>query len=57
MSDVHIDNAAFRKRIHSLQRKLASGDGFNGAQSIMVIIGKSDPENPYIRSSTLHVSI
>lgn len=57
MSEVHIDGATFRKRVHSLQRKLSSGDGFNGAQSVVVVIGKSDVENPYIRSSTLHVSI
>jgi nucleosome binding factor SPN SPT16 subunit len=54
--EVAIDSATFRKRVQKLQRKIREGDAlFNGAPSVVIIIGKSDEENPYVKSSVLHV--
>jgi nucleosome binding factor SPN SPT16 subunit len=58
MSDrIVIDGATFRSRILQLQKKLRDEDpALNGAQSIVIITGKNDEENLYMKSSVLHVS-
>ncbi|KAF5117592.1 hypothetical protein DV454_001076 [Geotrichum candidum] len=48
MATVVIDVAAFNKRIGALQKSLATKDSlFNNADSVFVLIGKVDEENPY----------
>jgi hypothetical protein len=57
MSEVVIDNSIFRRRVHHLQRKLNSSDEyFKDINSLLVITGKSDEDNPYTKSAVLHVS-
>lgn len=57
MVEAKIDIATFKKRVHLLQRRLASKDAsFNGANAIVVVIGKNSDENPYLKSAVLHVS-
>lgn len=56
MASVVIDTALFNKRIKALQNSLADKEGpFNGANSAFVLIGKVDDENPFRKSSVLHV--
>lgn len=58
MATVVIDVAAFNKRIGALQKSLATKDSlFNNADSVFVLIGKVDEENPYRKSSVLHVRL
>jgi nucleosome binding factor SPN SPT16 subunit len=58
MATVVIDVAAFNKRIDVLQKSLATKDSlFNNADSVFVLIGKVDEENPYRKSSVLHVRL
>ena len=58
MATVVIDVAAFNKRIGALQKSLATKDSlFNNADSVFVLIGKVDEENPYRKSSVLHVAM
>lgn len=55
MSDVVIDRAAFHKRIRVLQRGIEEGDPqLEGAKSILVVIGKTNEENAYMKSAVLH---
>lgn len=50
---VEIDNAVFRKRVSLLQRKISDGE-FNGASSLLVLIGKDDEENSFAKSAVIH---
>lgn len=55
MSDVVIDGTAFHKRIRVLQRGIEENDPMlDGAKSILVVIGKSNEENAYMKSAVLH---
>ena len=53
MSEPKIDSIAFRKRVGIIQKRIAE-DGFNGAGSLLVVVGSSDEENPYQKSTILH---
>lgn len=53
MSDPKVDTIAFKKRASLLQKKLNDNE-LNGADSILVVIGSTDEENPYQKSTILH---
>lgn len=56
MADIKIDGGLFNKRIQQIQKAISTKDGLvQGAESIFVLIGKVDDENPYRKSSVLHV--
>ncbi|KAH3679669.1 hypothetical protein WICMUC_000809 [Wickerhamomyces mucosus] len=53
MSDPKIDISLFNKRVSQLQRKIRDNE-FNGADSLIAVIGSTDEENPYQKSTILH---
>lgn len=53
MSEPKVDTIAFKKRVASLQKKLGEQE-LNGADSILIIIGSTDDENPYQKSTIIH---
>jgi nucleosome binding factor SPN SPT16 subunit len=53
MSEPKIDTLAFKKRVSVVQKKIADGQ-FVGAESLLVVVGSSDEENPYQKSTILH---
>ncbi|ODV90690.1 hypothetical protein CANCADRAFT_109297 [Tortispora caseinolytica NRRL Y-17796] len=52
MSEVNIDRELFQSRISRIYDLIAS-DSLDGAQSILVVIGKSDEERPYQKGTIL----
>lgn len=55
MSDIKIDVALFNKRVKSIQKAISTKKPqFNGADSIFVLVGKTDESVPYRKSSVLH---
>ncbi|OLL26729.1 FACT complex subunit spt16 [Neolecta irregularis DAH-3] len=56
MSEVKIDSRLFHKRIRQFIRIWKSGneDLFQGASSLLVVVGSSDEDNPYQKSTALH---
>jgi len=53
MSEPRVDTTVFKKRASLLQRKLADKE-LNGAESLLIVIGSTDEENPYQKSTILH---
>jgi nucleosome binding factor SPN SPT16 subunit len=53
MSEPKVDVLAFKRRVSLIQKKIASGD-FAGAHGFLVVIGSTDEENPYQKSTILH---
>jgi nucleosome binding factor SPN SPT16 subunit len=71
MSDVKLDSRVFHRRARALlafwkvflllawliqQKNKDDAALFGGAESILVIVGQSDEDNPYQKSTSLHVS-
>lgn len=55
MSDIVINSNLFSKRVKSIQKALAAkNSGLNGADSIFILVGKTDENVPYRKSSVLH---
>lgn len=55
MADIKIDGTTFTKRVKLIHDAIESKDPqLQGAESIFVLIGKVDDENPYRKSSVLH---
>ncbi|GME91779.1 unnamed protein product [Ambrosiozyma monospora] len=54
MSEVKIDAPLFRRRLHALQRNIASSDTFKQVNGLLVVVGSSDDSNPYQKSTILH---
>ncbi|KAH3684665.1 hypothetical protein WICPIJ_004352 [Wickerhamomyces pijperi] len=53
MSAIVISSSQFKSRIGQLQARLASND-VNSANSILIVTGASDEENPYQKTTILH---
>lgn len=53
MSEPKIDAATFSKRIAILQDKLGKNE-FNNSELILVVVGSTDEENPYQKSTIFH---
>lgn len=55
MSDIQIDSEVFVRKIKAVQKAIATKRPLlNGADSIFVLVGKTDEDNPYRKSSVLH---
>jgi nucleosome binding factor SPN SPT16 subunit len=54
MSDIKIDPALFRRRLHLIQKNLFSSDSFQKVNGVLIVVGSSDESNPYQRSTVLH---
>lgn len=55
MSDIVINATLFSKRVKSIQKALATKNAqLNGADSIFILVGKTDENIPYRKSSVLH---
>ncbi|QPG72988.1 hypothetical protein FOA43_000292 [Brettanomyces nanus] len=54
MSEVKIDEAAFRRRLHQLQKNLTTSDYFKSVNGLLIMVGSSDDFNPYQKSTILH---
>lgn len=55
MPDIQIDGSLYSKRIGLIHKAIAAKrPSLNGADSIFVIIGKTDEDNPYRKSAVLH---
>ncbi|ODQ79146.1 hypothetical protein BABINDRAFT_63879 [Babjeviella inositovora NRRL Y-12698] len=54
MSEVHINGNAFKRRVAVIQKNLAAGlPALNGATSVLVMVGSSNEDNPYQKSTIL----
>lgn len=53
MSDIYIDTKKFEKRSQLIQKNLSDLTIF-GVDSILVIIGSANENNPYMKSTTVH---
>lgn len=54
MSDVKIDQTAFKRRLYLLQKNLANPEIFRGVDGLLIMVGSSDDYNPYQKSTVLH---
>ena len=53
MSEPKVDTLAFKRRVAVIQKKIGSGE-FSGVEFLLAVVGLSDEEYPYQKSSILH---
>jgi nucleosome binding factor SPN SPT16 subunit len=54
MSDIKIDPALFRRRLHLIQKNIFSNDSFQKVNGVLIVVGSSDESNPYQKSTIMH---
>lgn len=54
MSDIKIDSALFRRRLHLIQKNIFSSDSFQKVNGVLIVVGSSEESNPYQKSTILH---
>lgn len=54
MSDISIDPALFRRRLHLIQKNIFSNESFQKVNGLLIVVGSSDDSNPYQKSTVMH---
>ncbi len=54
MTEVKIDQATFRRRLHLLQKNISTSEYFRSVNGLLIMVGSSDDYNPYQKSTILH---
>ncbi|KAG0688947.1 FACT complex subunit spt16 [Pichia californica] len=54
MSDIEIDPALFRRRLHLIQKNIFSNDAFQKVNGLLLVVGSSEESNPYQKSTVIH---
>ena len=54
MSDIAIDPALFRRRLHLIQKNIFSNESFQKVNGLLIVVGSSDDSNPYQKSTVMH---
>lgn len=53
MSEPKVDTLTFKRRVGLIQKKIGAGE-FSKADGLLIVVGSSDEENPYQKSTILH---
>lgn len=54
MSEISIDPALFRRRLHLIQKNIFSNESFQKVNGLLIVVGSSDDSNPYQKSTVMH---